>query len=81
METLGQSGGQFSKPMNKISNLVDPCSGSNVVDSHQSKIDTYGIHTKSTASDSAIDSKSFYLIGKNRLELPNTDVFIDVARF
>ncbi len=88
-ENQRQQGGQFdnqiSKPINKISNLVDPYSGSNVVtDSHQSsKVNTHGIHTRSSGhlSDSVIDSKSFYLIGKNKLELPNIDVFIDVARF
>ncbi len=85
-----KTSGQLRSQFNNL-NLVDHYSGSNVVtdmnavtDSHQSsKVDTHGIHTQSNGrlSDSIIDSKSFYLIGKNKLELPNTDVFIDVARF
>jgi hypothetical protein len=33
------------------------------------------------ASESSVRPRSYHLIGKNKVRLPPTDVFIDVARF
>jgi hypothetical protein len=38
---------------------------------------TSNSNSNAQSSDSVVDSKSFYLIGKSKLKLPNTDVFID----
>jgi hypothetical protein len=38
-------------------------------------------NSNAQSSDSVVDSKSLYLIGKSKLKLPNTDVFIDEGRF
>lgn len=71
--TIAQKGGDHGIYKNKITNLVD----SNV--NTQVSKNSFGIHTKS--SDNLLDSQSFYLIGKNKIDLPNTDVFIDIAKF
>ncbi|CAH6421607.1 Hypothetical protein KVN_LOCUS370 [uncultured virus] len=36
---------------------------------------------KLTKSDDSLCSKSYHLVGKNKVRLPPTDVFIDVAKF
>lgn len=37
------------------------------------------VHTLSNNSD--INTRSYHLIGKNKIRLPSTDVFIDIANF
>ncbi len=53
----------------------------NIEGSELPKTVSPGAKNYKIVSDSSIGSRSYHLIGKNKVRLPPTDVFIDVARF